>query len=741
MDRTSKSNLKIEALCFMRALVNKHRAADFGLLIAKNGGHILDAVGDSNYKIQAEALRCCGELTMVLRQGSAVEPNMAAFASKMYSVMHRRLASQDQDLEVKEAAIIAAGLLLSAVGDIMSAEMGQCLPVLLDRLRNETTRVTTLKTLARIANSPLNLDVTPLLSETMMECAVFLRKNDRPLKQAALNTLDALVTRHASAISTEQLTAVVNELASLLSDTELHLSHLSLRLCVSMVKAQPACLPLLTSTILPRALLLVESPLLQGVALESLIAFFVCLAQGAGLDPMLKALYDILAKSAAGGSPLPRQSLSSLAQCFGSLVVSAEDEHKWRSFNAMLTALQEEAKSDSASQRRLVLLLSVGEAGRRVDTSKLDIRPLIFTAFDSASEEVKSAAACALGNLAVGSMSTYVPFILEQISAQPKYQYLLLQSLKEIISRQSTSDGGAEAIGPFVENVMGMMIKECDSEEEGVRNMAAECLGKLALLHPAIVLPRLQAQLSSETVNARASAVYALKFTITDRTPTENLAPVIGDFLGRLRDDELRVRRAALVTLNSAAHNKPALIRGLLAADWLLPALYAETVEKPELVRTVNLGPFQHKVDDGAELRKLSLACMDTLLERCPQMLESAVFLTHVKDRLADASDDIKQVAHQLLCKMAVHMPAAVLEGLDPISEPLDTTMSSKTKDNATKQDVERHEELKRSAMRTIVELTQLQGWQTCLKFQALVDKVQADGVTPAAADAGRKAP
>lgn len=49
----------------------------------------------------------------------------------------------------------------------------------------------------------------------------------------------------------------------------------------------------------------------------------------------------------------------------------------------------------------------------------------------------------------------------------------------------------------------------------------------------------------------------------------------IGDFLKTLQDPDLNVRRVALVTFNSAAHNKPSLIRDLLES--VLPHLYNET--------------------------------------------------------------------------------------------------------------------------------------------------------------------
>jgi hypothetical protein len=49
----------------------------------------------------------------------------------------------------------------------------------------------------------------------------------------------------------------------------------------------------------------------------------------------------------------------------------------------------------------------------------------------------------------------------------------------------------------------------------------------------------------------------------------------IGEFLRTLQDPDLNVRRVALVAFNSAAHNKPSLVRDLL--DSVLPQLYSET--------------------------------------------------------------------------------------------------------------------------------------------------------------------
>ena len=60
------------------------------------------------------------------------------------------------------------------------------------------------------------------------------------------------------------------------------------------------------------------------------------------------------------------------------------------------------------------------------------LKHIILESFSSASEEVKSAASYTLGNIACGNLQEYVPFILNEIEAQPKRQYLLLHSLKEV---------------------------------------------------------------------------------------------------------------------------------------------------------------------------------------------------------------------------------------------------------------------------------------------------------------------
>jgi hypothetical protein len=60
------------------------------------------------------------------------------------------------------------------------------------------------------------------------------------------------------------------------------------------------------------------------------------------------------------------------------------------------------------------------------------LKKSILECFKHNSEEVKSAASYALGNISLGNLKEYLPFVLNEIEMQPKRQYLLLHSLKEV---------------------------------------------------------------------------------------------------------------------------------------------------------------------------------------------------------------------------------------------------------------------------------------------------------------------
>jgi len=187
-----------------------------------------------------------------------------------------------------------------------------------------------------------------------------------------------------------------------------------------------------------------------------------------------------------------------------------------------------------------------------------------------------------------------------------------------------------------------------------------------------------------------------------------------------LEDVDLKVRRGAVLTLNCLAHNKPYAIKDLLPE--LLPLLYAETSKKPELVHQVDLGPFKHTVDDGLEVRKAAFEAMETMLVKCAERLDFFAFLTHLVDGLRD-DGDVKLLCHRMLIDVTSHSSAMpiVITMLDAMVEPLRLTLTATLKENAVKQQVDRHSEVVRSAMKAVRALEKVPDANGVAKFADLL--------------------
>ena len=72
-------------------------------------------------------------------------------------------------------------------------------------------------------------------------------------------------------------------------------------------------------------------------------------------------------------------------------------------------------------------------------------------------------------------------------------------------------------------------------------------------------------------------------------------------------------------------------------------------------------------------------------------------------------------LTYLMVARVAQLCPGAVLNKLDKLVEPLKLTVTTKVKANAVKQEYEKQDELKRSAMRAVAALRQVPGAGTYL--------------------------
>ncbi|KFW93745.1 Cullin-associated NEDD8-dissociated protein 1, partial [Phalacrocorax carbo] len=680
-DKSSSSNMRIDTLSFLHVLLCNHQPEVFHPHIKSLLPPVVTCIGDPFYKITSEALLVTQQLVKVIRPlDKPCTFDAKPYVKDLFPGTLKRLKAADIDQEVKERAISCMGQIIYNLGDHLSTDLQPTLKIFLERLKNEITRLTTVKALTLIASSPLKIDLRPILGEGFPILASFLRKNQRALKLSTLTALDILVKNYSDSLKPAMIESVLTELPALITENDMHVSQVATTFLTTLAKAYPSC----------------------GGALNAIIDFFQALVltktPTMGYSELMRQLTAPVHSSGSAGASvtLHKQAYYSVAKCVAALSSACPKEAP-----AIANQFIQDVKNPkSSSAVKVLAFLSLAEMGRTMNLSaQRELKTVILEAFASPSEEVKSAASYALGNISVGNLKEYLPFMLKEIGSQPKRQYLLLHSLKEVIS-SSPTDG----LKPYVEDIWALLFKHCECTEEGTRNVVAECLGKLTLVNPAELLPRLKKQLSSGSPHARSTVVTAVKFTIADQPqPIDALLKgCIGDFLKTLQDPDLNVRRVALAMFNSAAHNKPSLIRDLLNA--VLPSLYNETKVRRELIREVQMGPFKHTVDDGLDVRKAAFECMYTLLESCLDRLDIYEYLNHVEDGLKDHYDiRVRHPAHLGPARPLVYIGCQ--RGLSDTTRALRKPPTVWVKAGSVKQEFEKQDELKRSAMRAVAAL------------------------------------
>ena len=162
------------------------------------------------------------------------------------------------------------------------------------------------------------------------------------------------------------------------------------------------------------------------------------------------------------GSELVKQSVTNIAKCIAGICSSSNVSDEKRS--EVVTRFARDL-SDDDEKRKHLALLCVGELGQLTDLKNSNptvLKDLIVGCFNSKLEGTKTAAAYALGRLAVGNMTIYLPVILESIGAHT-HQYLLLVALKEVIVVHASHNIDFTV---FLDSVLPGLLGGCRAEEE-----------------------------------------------------------------------------------------------------------------------------------------------------------------------------------------------------------------------------------------------------------------------------------
>lgn len=476
------NTLRIEALQLLRVIAEMHSSKVLQPYLAKIIPAVITAAQDKFSKVSSEAFSTIDVYIKALTppRSAASKQQNGAYLQQLYDVIGERISASDTDTEVRRKAVQALGLLIGRTsgtqGSSLLAQDARFagLQLIADRLRNELTRIASVRAVDTIAVMTQNKkEVRPeWVQNVSLELGAQLRKASRVLRGASLSALKMLTLNTAcrESLDDQTITQLVQNLLPLLKDNDLHMLGPALIILGALAKEKPQLV--LNSDVISAFCIVVKTSV-GGAALDALLTSIETIGKKGAGQPLMQAL---LQEVGVGGNP------ELVGQVIGTLLVAGGD-----SVGVKLSDFKKELETTSDDKRKCLALYILGEAGLRTG-SKFPLEPTLFEQYFSAkSEKVPLAAAVALGRAAAGNVTTYLPQIVERMEKQQ--QYLLLHSVKELL-QHATAEA---AVIQYSKSLWGNIIAASQAEDNKV--VGAECIGRLAIIDPGAYLPQLQVRL------------------------------------------------------------------------------------------------------------------------------------------------------------------------------------------------------------------------------------------------------
>ncbi|RYP73047.1 hypothetical protein DL770_007848 [Monosporascus sp. CRB-9-2] len=688
------TTLRVAVLKFTSDIARTHSSSLFQPYLSNIVAGVVSAVHDRFYKISSEALSTAEELV------KAVTPPRAKLTSqkykpelvKLYETIMNRAAANDADTEVRQQAIQALGTVVSrtitADGQaLLSVEKRQAgLELLLDRARNETTRLHAVRAIDNVARHSFkggSLDPVWVQNVALELCGQ-LRKANRALRGASIQALQHLVLSPATLgnLSSDTAKGIVEAILPAIAANDSHLLSPGLLVLAQLQQENPK---LIATPSFIESLCELLKKNITGAALESLIALVTNVGQGGMGKPLMAGVLQV---GVAGDPAVVGKVAGALFAASGGKAGVEID-----SFVQELKSASKMSPPDTARQSLALAIL--GEIGLRLGPSS-PLKPELFLEqFHDEPDKVSVSAGVALGRAGAGNVKVFLPIILNAIKEQTGHQYLLLQSVREVLHQVVAS---ATDIGAYQDEIWDVLFTASQSDDN--KAICAECIGRLAIIDPKAYIPKLQELTKHDSTTIRAVAAQAIRYTLPDSDESFDTmikTVLIDVLLTVLQDKDMEIRRLGMTMLNSAAHNKPDLI--LPHLGHLVPYVMAESVIKPELIREVQMGPFKHQVDDGLEVRKSAYETLYALMETAFSRISSPEFYDRVIAGLRD-ENDIRALCNLMLSKLIVVDPDETTRRLDIIADCYRKILSTKLKEGSVKQEVEKQDEANKSVLR-----------------------------------------
>ena len=682
LEDQANANLRISTLVICRRLFRSHHArnSELAYLISDQ---ISKAINDTYYKVTTEALKLVGSIVKSL-------PAELKFIQAVFPLVLHKLTFTDIDQEVKQASIYSTSIILSVCHSSLNpSDVVRAIDLITERLKNEVTRISCLKAWVKLSQSPT---CPPVQSSTLRSlCDELQNLLKKALRSLKLSTLETIISvSKAFALPETSYNLILQELPVLISENDLNLAQGALNIVDIFVSKGVNVSPEALNNLLKSMNTLAVSSLIQGATLTSLSAAYRSVIKHLAY-PVERLVQDFRLNL----NPA-RKALEITAQCTAVVTLAAGKSY-------LDSAIQEFRRSlGNQTDVCCFSVLCLGQIGLHHDLSaQRGLGDEITELFNRKSEDIKICASLAFGQVAVGNLQVFLPVIFEKFSSE-EHRYLLLNSIEEVISHKS------EHMAPYIGQILPVIFENAERADENVRNISAECLGKLVSVSPDSLIQSILSKIHSGSVFAKITMVSSVKYIVHQKVQnySDYMEQVLPILVETLSIPDAHLKRACLVSINTIAHISPSSLKHNFIP--LCEKIFLETVIKPELIRKVDLGAFTHITDDGLPIRKAAFSALETIIDNLPERIEANKVLDHVINGLDDNSDEVQMLCHQLLSKLIHWASGAVAGNLNTIVAHIRKNVEKNLKLLSQKQEVERANDLLRSALRCVEKIETL---------------------------------
>jgi hypothetical protein len=341
--------------------------------------------------------------------------------------------------------------------------------------------------------------------------------------------------------------------------------------------------------------------------------------------------------------------------------------------------------------------LCLGELGKLVDMSKTQVFQMLQDYFGSQNEQVRQAASISLGKITIGNPKFFLDKVFQLVTkSQAKQKYLFLNTLREIILNDSN------CLKDYIQPMIELLMQQSTNEEESIRSIVAESLGRLFAAYPSELIAAVDNGLKTGDALKKSTIAKSVKYSGQKATENQHFKTIAVDLIKLKTETDPEVKKNALEGLTTIVHSNVQLVSELLG-DMQMFA-FAEVPIRKELIEEVDIGPFTQKYDKGTPIRRAAFQLLQTIFEVGATAADGVLKLVEniVQHGLMDTAEEVVVLSLQILARVTEMAAVHVVTKIDNIMQIFEKKLMLQYKQVTNQQSQERALNMIRAILRVI---------------------------------------